>query len=237
MRLFHFLFSYLSLFTSAYAQQNLAGLYEGRFMEQPCVLSIKVSKEKVTGTFHTSYYSNHGLEGTLMNGELKALLHHKTLGTSPLAGTLRSDKLDANIVFLNHTPPFQETTVSLRLERKQNDTTFHLEAYFEKPKLDTNLVGTWKVISETDYKNELPRSHTKKHFFKEGEMRIEGMGLGAEKDSLPLELRWYIVNEYLYSAIFISGAFVLESKEGRYNINNDVLTMLGERKIMYVREP
>lgn len=115
MRLFHFLFSYLSLFTSAYTQQNLVGLYEGIFMEQPCVLLLKASKEKVTGTLHTSYYSNHVLEGTLMNGELKTLLHHKTLGTSPLAGTVRSDKLDANIVFLNHTPPFQETTVSLRL--------------------------------------------------------------------------------------------------------------------------
>ncbi|AYQ35399.1 hypothetical protein [Runella sp. SP2] len=237
MRLFYFLLGYLSLIASAYAQQNLIGLYEGTFMEQPCVLSLNVSKEKVTGTFYTSYYSNHGLEGTLINGELKALLHHKTLGTSPLTGALKSDKLDATIVFLNNTPPFQETTVSLRLERKNNDTTFHLEAYFEKPRLDTDLVGPWKVISETDYKNELPLSHTKKHFFKEGEMRIEGMDLGSEKDSFPLELKWYIVNEYLYSAIFISGAFVLESKEGRYNINNDILTVLGERKTMYLREP
>lgn len=108
MRLFHFLFSYLSLFTSAYAQQNLEGLYGGTFMERPCVLSIKVSKEKVTGTLHTSYYSNHGLEGTLMNGELKALLHHKTLCTSPLAGTLGSDKLDGNIVFWTTLPLFKK---------------------------------------------------------------------------------------------------------------------------------
>jgi hypothetical protein len=30
-------------------------------------------------------------------------------------------------------------TVLLRLERKKNDTTFHLETYFDKPKLDTPI--------------------------------------------------------------------------------------------------
>lgn len=55
---------------------------------------------------------------------------------------------DVNIVFLRKTAPFQKTTVLLRLERKNNDTTFHLETYFEKPKLDTDLVRVLTVLGE-----------------------------------------------------------------------------------------
>ena len=223
------------LLSSVHAQKKYGGLYEGTFMEQTCVLSLKISNGAVVGALYTGRNNSHGLMGSVENGQLSASLRHKMLGNGDLIGTFGENDLVGEVHFLNG------VTFPIRLEQKSKNLEVDFDKYFGKPSLDLNLVGSWKVVSEISYENKNVSSHTKKHFFKDGSMRIDGIKFNIKDKTLPPEFSWFTSEKHLYFTMYMNGKNVLEMENGEYKISNDTLTILGTGKFkggktVYVKE-
>jgi hypothetical protein len=234
MQSINYIICFLGLLTSLHDQKKYGGLYEGTFMEQKCILLLKISNSAVVGTLYTGRNTSHNVMGTFENGQLNATLHHKTLGNAELIGSFDKDKLMADIFVLNRAFP-------LRLEQKSKSTEVDFDKYFGRSSLDFNLIGSWKVISDISYKNTIVNSHTKKHFFKDGSMQMDGMKMDSKGTSLPPAFTWYTSDQHLYVRMYMNGKSVLEMENGEYKISNDTLTILGVGKFaggktVYVKE-
>jgi hypothetical protein len=223
------------LLTSVHAQKKYSGLYEGTFMEQKCVLSLKISNGAVVGALYTGRSNSHGLMGSVENGQLNASLRHKMLGNGELIGTFGENDLVGEVHFVNG------VTFPIRLEQKSKSLEVDFDKYFGKPSLDLNLVGSWRVLSEINYKNRPVNSHTKRHYFKDGSMQMDGMKLTTKGNPPPPAFRWYTSEEHLYFTMYMDGKATLEIEDGEYKISNDTLTILGTGKFkggktVYVKE-